>query len=532
MIMPARALTQKKLPIGIQTFRKIIEEDCVYADKTEYLYRLLAQGGAYFLSRPRRFGKSLLLDTLAELLQGQRQLFQGFWIDASDYDFKRYPVVRLDMSLVDSNADILERSIMNRLAEIAQAESLDISGDSPMDVLIRLLNALNAKYGEKVVVLVDEYDKPILDHIGDAVAAEANRAVLSSFYGVMKGMDRVLRFVFITGVTKFTKTSIFSGLNNLRDITLHPDYANICGLTDKDVDALFRDRMEDAGNFPEILRKWYDGYSWDGKTHVYNPFSLLNFFDSKQLADYWYESGSPKFLIELLRKKPQNFFEVENVVVDQNILNRFDISDIPLIPLLFQTGYLTIRSVETKDYARLYTLGFPNLEVRQAFSRQTAEALTYASETSAYSAWLKMRTALENGSPEELGDVLAGLFASIPYQLHIPEEAYYHSLFLAVMIQLGFSFQGETSVAGGRADGILEMSNGRVYVMEMKYKKCRPDAGEKEKQSLLDGAIQDAMAQILDRGYADPFKGSGKTIFRVAVAVAGRSDVRVRAEMA
>jgi len=162
-------------------------------------------------------------------------------------------------------------------------------------------------------VLVDEYDKPILDHIGDAVAAEANRAVLSSFYGVMKGMDRVLRFVFITGVTKFTKTSIFSGLNNLRDITLHPDYANICGLTDKDVDALFRDRMEDAGNFPEILRKWYDGYSWDGKTHVYNPFSLLNFFDSKQLADYWYESGSPKFLIELLRKKPQNFFEVENV---------------------------------------------------------------------------------------------------------------------------------------------------------------------------------------------------------------------------
>jgi len=540
----------KKLPVGIQTFRKIAVDDYIYADKTEYIYRLIQEGNYYFLSRPRRFGKSLLVDTMKELFTGERALFKGLWIDSSDYDFKKYPVIRLDMSQVDTaDSARLTDSIMFEISKIADTEEIKLLGNTPANAFTWIIESLRKKYGERVVVLIDEYDKPIIDHMGNPAVAEKNREVIGNFYGVLKGQDANLRFVFLTGVSKFTKMSLFSKLNNLTDLTLWDKYAGICGFTETEFDALFTEHIEaykkarraaggrDGERDTAVIRRdilaWYDGYTWDGKTHVLNPFSLLSFFNKNQYGAYWFTTGAPQFLMGIFQKSPENFADVQTAVITESILDTHDIENAPLVSLLFQTGFLTVASTE-EGPPRRYRLGFPNIEVSQSFSELFLSTIIEPDKLFSDSFIEGMRKSLDAGEPEKMEEFLRGLYASIPYQLHIPKEAFYQVIFLAIMQFLGFRVLGEISTAEGRVDGVIDLPNGKSYVIEFKYRKAPDGATGVNHVSNLDDMMEqdivNALAQVDDRGYADRYSGAGREVYKVAIAVSGRGKVRVRSE--
>jgi len=376
----------KKLPVGIQSFRKIIEGDYVYVDKTRYVYELINGASYYFLSRPRRFGKSLLVDTIGEAFGGDKELFKGLWLYDSDYPFPKHPVIRLDMSgVANDNPANLQGSIMSHLKGIYRAEGLELNDPIASDAFRSLIILLNQKYDQKVVVLIDEYDKPMLDHITNLALADANRQVLRGFYGILKSMDPYLRFTFITGVSKFTKTSIFSGLNNLSDITMREKYANICGIPVESLDEYFGEyieklashkRFEHYANIRAEILAWYDGYSWDGETRVINPFSLLNFFDQERFAGFWYASGTPRFLLDLIRQKPESYTNLNVFEITEYMLDSVDIDRITIEPLLFQTGYLTVKDIPLTTDEPVYILDIPNFEVRNAFNVHVLAALT------------------------------------------------------------------------------------------------------------------------------------------------------------
>jgi len=529
----------KKLPLGIQNFRKIIEGDYIYVDKTQHIYNLLNNASYYFLSRPRRFGKSLLLDTIAEVFKGDKELFKGLWIYDSDYVFKKHPVIRLDMSnIANKTPDILENTLSEEMISRAGEDDITVTGSEPGILFKRLIENLCKKYNERVVVLIDEYDKPILDHINNIETAGGNRSALSGFYGVLKSMDPYLRFVFITGVTKFTKTSIFSGLNNLKDITMSEDYAGICGIPTDSLDEYFSEHIGQMSTHKRLMKyasikdeilAWYDGYSWDGESRLLNPFSLLNSFSDRKFKRYWYATGTPSFLINMIKKKPESYLSLKNLQITEDMLDTFEIERIELEPLLFQTGYLTVKEVAETMGPPVYTLDVPNYEVRDAFSMQIVSALTESGDVRAGQAKLQISAALESGDLQKMLDILRGLFASIPYQLHVKEEAYYHSIFYAVMTLLGFDMDVEVSTSRGRVDAILEL-NDKVYVMEFKYEKCPPETSDDEKKKLFATTLDDAMKQITDRGYCDRYKGSGKAIYKVVFAFLGRDEIEMRAE--
>ena len=533
--------TLKKLPLGIQNFKEIVDGDYVYADKTQYIYNLINDAKYYFLSRPRRFGKSLLLDTIAEVFSGDKELFKGLRIYNSDYTFKKHPVIRLDMSNISNETPaVLRESILSYLRTCYSNEGFDLVDCIASDAFRNLIYLLYEKYKERVVVLIDEYDKPMLDHIDDTGIADENRKVLSGFYGILKSMDPYLRMTFITGITKFSKTSIFSVLNNLRDITLAEDYAGICGIPTDSLDEYFgehitelakHNRFKQCGSIAEEILAWYDGYSWDGRTKLLNPFSLLNFFSDKRIGSYWYATGTPRFLIDIIKKKPESYVALGNMRITEPVLNTFDIEKIEIEPLLFQTGYLTVIEVIETRGLPIYVLDIPNNEVRTAFSTQMVSALTESGDVRAGQAQIEISVALESGDLQKMLDILRGLFASIPYQLHVKEEAYYHSIFYAVMTLLGFDMDVEVSTSRGRVDAVLELDD-KVYVLEFKYEKCPPETSDDEKKKLFETALDDAMKQINDRGYCDRYKGSGKEIYKAAFAFLGRDEIEMRVESA
>ena len=527
----------KKLPLGIQNFREIIREDYIYIDKTKYVYDLLNSVKSYFLSRPRRFGKSLLLDTIGEVFSGDRELFKGLWIYDSDYAFPKHPVLRLDMSnIANKTPEILERELTDEMLKHIGSEGFKINSDIPSNLFKNLIESLYKKYGQGVVVLIDEYDKPILDHLLDIDTAEANRMVVKSFYGILKSMDPFLRLTFVTGVTKFTKTSIFSEMNNLLDITLTREYANICGIPVDELDEFFHEHIEHlAGmeDFREIddlrgeILDWYDGYSWDGKTRVLNPFGLLSFFMQKRFESFWYASGSPKFLVDLLKTKPASFLLLHDLMLRESALDSFDIRRIGAPSLLFQTGYLTVKEIMPGTGSRPYRLGIPNREVREAFNINIIAEFTESGGDATESAYLGLKEALQASDLGRVRDILKSLFASIPYQLHVDAEAYYHSIFYAIMNLLGFDIAAEVSVSGGRIDAALEMGD-KVYVMEFKYRRCPPEASPEEKRALFDKALEEGLKQVAENGYADKYAGSGKDIVQAVFAFLGRDDIEMR----
>jgi len=369
----------KKMPLGMQSFREIVESNYVYADKTMYVYELIDGAKYYFLSRPRRFGKSLLLDTISEVFSGDKELFKGLYIYDTDHRFEMHPVIRLDMSnIANKTPEILEKELTISLRKRANEENIeiDINYDIPSTVFKTLIASLQKKYNKGVVVLIDEYDKPILDHLTDPETAEANRQVIKSFYGILKSMDPFLRFTFITGVSKFTKTSIFSELNNLLDITMTKRYSNICGIETEDLEKYFGEHirhlstLDDFKRFDSIhngILDWYDGYSWDGNTRLINPFSLLSFFLQNRFSGFWYSSGTPTFLIKLIKENPSSFLSLGDLELSERSLDTFDIHKMSIVPLLFQTGYLTVDERRFRGDSESYVLRMPNLEVREAF---------------------------------------------------------------------------------------------------------------------------------------------------------------------
>ena len=545
----------KKLPLGIQSFRKIIEGGYVYVDKTQYIYNLINNASYIFLSRPRRFGKSLLLDTIGEVFSGDRELFKGLWIYASDYGFAKHPVIRLDMSGISAeNPDALKRSLASALRKRIEdenlyeshseslgerlGENLDIADEIPSDMFKRLIEALCKKHGQRVVVLIDEYDKPILDHIDNFEVADANRQVIKGFYGILKSMDPYLRSTFITGVSKFTKTSLFSELNNFFDITLTEEYSNICGVAIEELGEYFGEHIvslsalesfKQYGNLRDEILAWYDGYSWDGKTRAINPFSLISFFMQKRFAGYWFASGSPKFLIDLIKKKPGDYTNLTNMELSEYMLDMAELGKIAVEPMLFQAGYLTVKETIQTRGSPAYRVGMPNFEVREAFNLNVVSALTENDEVRTGRMRLDIDRALQAGDLQRMLEALRSFFASIPYNLHIEQEAYYHSVFYAMMSALGFDMDVEVSVSKGRIDAALELGD-KAYVMEFKYKKCPPGASAAEKQKLSKEALDEAMRQIGDRGYSAKYKGSGKDVYQAAFAFLGRGDIEMRVE--
>ena len=341
----------KNLPLGIQSLQQLRDKNCIYVDKTQLIHQLVTTGSYYFLSRPRRFGKSLLISTLKCLYLGKKDLFEGLWIEDKWDWSKTNPVIHLSFDAVDYQGLGLSAAISEVLQKSAKEYGITLLKTTLKSQFEELIESLSRQYG-KVVLLIDEYDKPIIDYLeNDKIEqAKAHRLVLRDFYSVLKSLGTHLELVFITGISKFSKVSLFSHLNNLTDITIHPDYAALTGYTQVELEFYFEEYLQICTKSLKISREellsnmkiWYDGYTWDGETEVYNPLGTLNFLSARLFKNYWFSTGSPEFLIEQMRK--HNRFDVENSIVDSAILDKYDIENLALIPLLFQTGYLTVMS--------------------------------------------------------------------------------------------------------------------------------------------------------------------------------------------
>ena len=515
-------MVKRRLPIGRQTLRKIIEGNCYYVDKTAFALRLIEEGDCYFLSRPRRFGKSLFLDTLKQLFAGRKELFKGLHAyDLWDWSV-RCPVVHLDLADVRSEdlAD-LRTDVRDQLDALERDAAIERHAEGEPGRFRALIRELQRRSGQGVVVLVDEYDKPILDVIGSPERARANRAYLRSLYAVIKSCDAQIRFCFLTGVSKFSKVSLFSGLNNLRDITLTPAYSGICGYTEGDLDTVFRPELE--GMDRERIRRWYNGYSWGGEERVYNPFDVLLLFAERQFKSWWFETGTPSFLLETLVRRGVSAPALEDMVVGERRLAEFDVGRIGAEALLFQSGYLTVLGKETRRGRLRYRLGYPNQEVRVSLSESLLDYLTGNPEQRE-SVGDALYDLLQEGDLAGLEDLCFSLFASIPHQWHTSNpirryEGYYASVFYAYFATVGQPVILEESTSQGRVDMALRLG-GRVYLFEFKVVER---AGEGT-----------ALAQLKARGYADKYRHSGEPIHLVGVEFSEkkRNVVRFDADLA
>ena len=486
---------KRKLPIGIQTFRKVREEGHYYVDKTMYARRLAEEGGHYFLSRPRRFGKSLFLDTLKELFEGAEPLFRGLDVHGH-WDWSvRHPVLRISFGSGDFNdPDWLREDVTTQLASIEGRAGIRSGSSAPSARFRRLISELHERAGQRVVVLVDEYDKPILDALGKPEVARANRDFLRGFYGIVKDCDAHVRFTFLTGVSKFSKVSLFSGLNNLRDITLDPRYSAVCGYTDADLDAVFAPEL--PGLDRDEIRRWYNGYTWLGEDKVYNPFDVLLLFDTREFGAHWFETGTPTFLIDTLIRRGVATLDLDGMAATSALLSAFDVDRMSTEALLFQTGYLTVRNVEERHGRTRYRLGYPNHEVRQNLNEQLLDALLpEASRRLADDA--PLRDLLAENDFEGLETLFRNVYASIPYQWHMNNEiaryeGYYASVFYSCFAAQGLDVVAEESGSRGRADMTVRF-DGRVYLFEFKTVDGEPEGT--------------AMAQLRDRNYAGKYGG-------------------------
>ena len=498
-------MRKHKLPIGIQTFRTIREDACYYVDKTPYMRRLVEEGTHYFLSRPRRFGKSLFVDTLKELFEGTEALFEGLAIhDRWDWS-QHHPVVRLDFSGgIYGKPDGLEEDLDDQLAASeAQAGTVARHASAPARFR-RLIEELHRRTGERVVVLIDEYDKPILDALSTPEVARANRDFLRGLYSNIKFADSHIRFTFLTGVSKFSKVSLFSGLNNLKDITLDPRYSALCGYTDADLDTTFAPEL--PGLDRQVIRDWYNGYAWLGEEKVYNPFDILLLFDSRQFKAHWFETGTPAFLVETLLERRIGSLALEEMMGADDLLSKFDVDDIATEALLFQTGYLTITEEKDLGGTPLYRLGYPNREVKQSLNRALLRAMgPDPSRQGAHD--LRLYELLETNDFAGMEALFRAFFAGIPYEWHTRNaiasyEGYYASVFYSWFAALGVDVTVEDSSNLGRVDMALRF-NRNVYLFEFKVVELSPRGA--------------AMEQLKARGYADKYRHRGEAIWLVAV---------------
>ena len=498
---------RKKLPIGIQTFAKLRNEGCYYVDKTKFALQLIDQGGYFFLSRPRRFGKSLFLDTLKELFEANQPLFEGLYA-AEHWDWSvSYPVIRISLGsgVVQSSSD-LEKRLIDHLLQNKERLGLDawIEDDLP-GTFSAMIREAARKSGQAVVVLIDEYDKPILDNIEDAERATAMREGLKDIYSVLKDADPHLKFVLLTGVSKFSKVSLFSGLNNLRDISVDAEYSSLCGYTDADVDAVFAPELALGDLDRQQIREWYNGYNWNGEA-VYNPFDLLLLFAEREFRPFWYETGTPTFLLKLLSQRQVFLPELSHLQTDAAMLGTFDVGNIPTEALMFQAGYLTIDE-RIKHFGKYhYRLGYPNREVQQSlndsllrdWTPKPAESMHFQS---------RLGDLLLANDLVGMGEHLKAFYASLPNEWFTNNpiasyEGYYASVFYAFFASLGLDITVEASSNPGRLDMVMRFQ-GQVYVFEFKLVGDAPDGS--------------AMRQIKEKDYATPYCGQGEPVHLIGI---------------
>ena len=504
-------MTRRKLPIGMQTFREVREQGCYYVDKTAWLGRLLDEGKHYFLSRPRRFGKSLFLDTCKDLFEGAEPLFRGLAIhDRWDWS-ARHPVLRLSFGGGHfKDPDNLPANVMAQLDAVERETGVVSRYASAPDRFGHMLEALHRQAGRPVAVLVDEYDKPILDALDVPDAACANRDYLRGLYATIKDRDAHVRFTFVTGVSRFSKVSLFSGLNNLKDITLDPRYSALCGYTDADLDTVFAPEL--PGLDRDAIREWYDGYNWRGEENVYNPFDVLLLFDTRQFDAHWFETGTPTFLIETLVAHGVSALALDGMTGSAGLLGAFDVDRIEPEALLFQTGYLTIRSVESRGGRTRYRLGYPNREVFQSLNESLLTHLTRDPRRERHGD--RLHDLLAAGDVPGLKELFHAFFAGIPYEWYTNNdvarfEGYYASVFYAYFASvLGPVITVEESGSGGRADMAVR-AGGRVYLFEFKVvEQAGPGA---------------ALAQLKAKRYADKYRGRGEPVHLIGVEFSSAS---------
>jgi len=502
-------MKKKLLPIGVQTFSQIVEENYLYIDKTRNIYSFLEEGGKYyFLSRPRRFGKSLLISTLMELFSGNRELFEGLWIyNKIEWQEFSFPIIHIDCSGVNfRTADRLEESLGRLMEDIAA--SFDILLDPERycnEKFKQLIEKLANKMNKRVVVLIDEYDKPIIDKIQDREIAKENREVLREFYGIIKNSDKHIKFAFLTGVSKFSKTSVFSGLNNLRDITLSDSYSTLLGYTQDELEYYFapyietycREKKVTKENLLGEVKKWYNGYSWDGAHFLYNPHSILSFFQEERFSNYWFSTGTPSFLVNALKEKQKDTREYENLPVGDYAFESFDIEHLDTTAMLIQTGNLTIKE-RTADSR--FILNFPNKEVQESMIRHLFTAYTDKEMVEGIDVVRRLTSSLEEGDCTTFFDILKTLFASIPYNTFLKDrEAYYHTIIYMIIKLMGVDIATEVQTNKGRIDAILKTAK-IIYIMEFKV-----------------GSAKDALAQIKKKKYYQPYLIEQKVIKLIGV---------------
>ena len=498
-------MTKRRLPIGIQTFCKIREQNYYYVDKTVYIRELLNEGTHYFLSRPRRFGKSLFLDTLKELFEGNEPLFEGLYIH-DHWDWRvRYPVLRLSFGSGNFNEPgILHKEVMAQLDAIEEETGVESHYDTASARFRHIIQMLHRQAGQRVAVLVDEYDKPILDTLEVPDIARANRDFLRGLYATIKDCDAHVRFTFLTGVSKFSKVRLFSGLNNLTDITIDPRYSAICGYTEADLDTVFAPEL--PGLDREEVCDWYNGYCWLGDEKVYNPFDILLLFNKRTFGTYWFETGTPTFLIETLFKRHVSSLELDNMIGSDELLSAFDVDHIATEALLFQTGYLTITEEENLGGKFLYRLSYPNREVRQSLNESLLRYLVKDS-TRQMANSVRLYRLLEANDFAGLETLFHAFFASIPYEWYTNNdianfEGYYASVFYSYFAGLGLDITVEDSSSHGRLDMAVQF-NSNIYLFEFKVVEMAPEGG--------------AMAQLKEKRYADKYRGLNQPIYLIAV---------------
>jgi len=493
----ALAKHRLKLPIGIQNFREIREEGYYYIDKTPIVHKLSESGKYFFLSRPRRFGKSLFLDTLAEAFSGNKPLFEGLYLEQHWDWSKKHPVIRV--SFVEgllANRKELDHLIHVQLEQNAEALGINlVPREEGVSVRFNHLIRLAHKHFHlRAVVLVDEYDKPILDHLTEPDIAKEMREGLRNLYSVLKGRDADLRLVFLTGVSKFSRVSIFSGLNNLYDLTLDPTYATICGYTDEDIDQVFAPELE--GLDREEIRHWYNGYRW-GQTSVYNPFDVLLLFQSREFRSWWFETGTPTFLVNWLRERRFYTPRLEKMWSNESLLSAFDVDHIEPEAMLWQTGYLTIREKLNTPRGPAYALGMPNHEVRVALNDALlTQWLPTICQSRELQHFMDLYNYLAQGKTEDLRTHFTRLYASIPHDWYrnnpiAQYEGYYASVFYSHLAALGVDIIAEDVSQEGQCDLVIRQGN-TVWIIEFKLVET--------------DATGESLKQIQSKNYAAKYK--------------------------
>jgi hypothetical protein len=514
----------KNLPLSVQTFLKMRTDNYIYVDKTEYVHKIASVKGVYFLSRPRRFGKSLFISTLKELFESNRLLFNDLWI-ADKWDWsQKNPVIHISFASLDYQNLGLPAAITEHLEEIASTNGIQLTKKSFKGQFIELIKQLYHQAGQ-VVILIDEYDKPIIDYLEQSGLKQArtNQKTLKTFYSVLKDAEPYLRLVFITGVSKFSKVSIFSDLNHLVDLTLAKDYGILTGYTQQELEFYFDEYIKNAmqslhlgrNELLTLIKSWYNGFCWDGERTLYNPFGILNFFFHNDFRNFWFSTGTPTFLFHIMRRHTQ--FTFENALSSGTLLDKYDLDNLDLTALLFQTGYLTIqkRNFTTGEIV----LDYPNQEVRDSMYAYLINNLAPSFTTKPAEITVQdLQQAFRAHDLERVEDIVNTLFSDVPYNLFEKQvrkdnadldkfmdaallaENFFHGLIHLMFKYLGVFIDSEVHTAKGRADSVVQTDT-HIYIFEFKFNKT----------------AEEAFQQIEDRGYARKYKLSGKTIIGIGV---------------